>query len=81
MIHYNIKVDSEIVGFNLSKGELNQWLIAFYKELYNTDKEIFLERFKCNNDTLEEYLYENTFEYPNEIILQNEVLTIEVIKY
>lgn len=84
MKHYNIFLNNECIGMNLSKGELNQWLIDLYNELKPLEQLKFIECFEndlLKNKTLDEIIYNDKAIYPSKVAFKNTFLIIEIIKY
>lgn len=57
---YQLKINDELVGQGLSRGELNQWLIDLDNELKEMEKQNFREDLNLNNveiDNFENFIY------------------------
>ena len=79
-MNYRIILDEEVVGDNLSSGELNQYLLDLYKELSVCHAQVFtndLRLFSENSDDFEDLLYDVGLSVPVIAIFGSKVLRVE----
>lgn len=78
-MNYKLYINSSLVGFNLSKGELNQWLLDLHLELKKEKAKTFREALgfvEEDFESFENFLYETEIEVPKIIEFGEEIVEI-----
>lgn len=78
-MNYKLYVNSSLVGFNLSQGELNQWLLDLHLELKKEKAKIFRDSLgfiEEDFESFEDFLYETEIKVPKSIEFGEEIVEI-----